>query len=73
MRTSHAGRFALSDLYGPAGTGKTRLALEAAAACARAFPGGVFFVALASIRDPSLVASASRPARFSHTLPLQLS
>ncbi|HEV8603530.1 MAG TPA: protein kinase [Gaiellaceae bacterium] len=44
-------------LMGPGGTGKTRLALEAAAALASEL-GGAFFVDLAPIRDPTLVASA---------------
>jgi predicted ATPase/DNA-binding SARP family transcriptional activator len=45
----------LVTLTGPAGAGKTRLALEVAADCLDAFPDGVFFVALASIQDPALV------------------
>jgi len=47
----------LVTFTGPGGTGKTRLALQVAANVNSAFPGGVFFVALASISDPSLVAS----------------
>ena len=42
-------------LIGPGGTGKTRLALQAAAAAADEFPDGVFWVPLAPLRDPALV------------------
>ena len=47
----------LLTLTGPGGTGKTRLALQAAADLLDAFPDGVWFVNLAAITDPSLVAS----------------
>ena len=43
-------------LTGAAGTGKTRLALEATAGLDGAFPGGVVLVELAPISDPDLVA-----------------
>jgi len=42
-------------LTGPGGSGKTRLALEAANRAVADFPDGVFWVALAAIRDPALV------------------
>lgn len=47
----------LLTLTGPGGVGKTRLAGEVARRLAGEFPSGVFFVPLASISDPNLVAS----------------
>jgi len=46
----------LVTLSGPGGSGKTRLAIEAASGLVDAFQAGVFWVALATIRDPALVA-----------------
>ena len=46
----------LVTLSGPGGTGKTRLAIEAAAELVPAFTAGVFWVPLATLRDPALVA-----------------
>lgn len=48
----------LVTLTGPAGTGKTRLALHVADRLGDAFSDGVDFVRLASVTDPGLVASA---------------
>jgi predicted ATPase/class 3 adenylate cyclase len=45
----------LLTLSGPGGTGKTRLALQAAAEAAERFPDGIYWVPLASLRDASLV------------------
>jgi predicted ATPase/class 3 adenylate cyclase len=42
-------------LTGPGGVGKTRLAMQAAAEAADAFPDGIWWVPLASVRDPTLV------------------
>jgi predicted ATPase/class 3 adenylate cyclase len=49
-------------LTGPGGTGKTRLALQAAASAADAFPGGVWWVPLAALRDPALVLESAAKA-----------
>ena len=45
----------LVALTGPGGTGKTRLAIEAATELVGEFSAGVFWVPLAPIRDPRLV------------------
>ena len=42
-------------ITGPGGVGKTRFALAVAGEAAHAFPDGVWFVPLASLRDPALV------------------
>jgi predicted ATPase/class 3 adenylate cyclase len=45
----------LLTLTGPGGTGKTRLAIEAAADLVPEFKAGVFWVGLSPLRDPALV------------------
>jgi predicted ATPase/serine/threonine protein kinase len=45
----------LVTLTGPGGVGKTRLAIAAAAALDHQFPHGVYFVALAAVRDPDVM------------------
>ena len=45
----------LVTFTGPGGTGKTRLAIEAAATLVPEFKAGVFWIGLATLRDPALV------------------
>jgi predicted ATPase len=45
----------LVTVTGPAGIGKTRLALEVAREMAEYFPAGIFFVPLAGVGDPALL------------------
>jgi predicted ATPase/DNA-binding XRE family transcriptional regulator len=56
----------LLTLTGPAGVGKTRLALQVARTAAEGFADGVAFVSLAAIREPRLVSLA-----IAHALGLQ--
>ena len=49
----------LLTLTGPGGTGKTRLALQAAGLAADAYPEGVFWIPLAPLRDPALVLASA--------------
>ena len=46
----------LVTLSGPGGSGKTRLAIESAAELVPEFRNGVFWIGLAALRDPALVA-----------------
>jgi predicted ATPase/class 3 adenylate cyclase len=48
----------LVTLTGPGGTGKTRLALQAAAEAAQTFPAGIWWVGLASLRDAKRLPAA---------------
>jgi predicted ATPase len=47
----------LATLTGAGGSGKTRLGLQVVTDLVDKFPGGVYFIALASIADPDTVAS----------------
>ncbi len=56
-------RSRLVTLTGPGGTGKTRLALQLAAAVADEHPDGSWFIPLGSVSDPALV-----PSVIAHTI-----
>ncbi len=47
----------LVTITGPGGIGKTRLGLKAAEEVAARFPGGLYFVSLAAVNDPALIAA----------------
>jgi predicted ATPase/class 3 adenylate cyclase len=48
----------LLTLTGPGGTGKTRLAIQAAAEAAESFPDGIWWISMSPLRDSRLVTSA---------------
>lgn len=52
----------LVTLTGPGGSGKTRMAIEAAATVVPEFTAGVFWVGLAPLRDPALVMASAAQA-----------
>jgi predicted ATPase len=52
----------LVTIVGPGGTGKTRLAIQAAAEVADQFPDGVTFVPLAEVQDPAVALHAAAEA-----------
>jgi predicted ATPase/class 3 adenylate cyclase len=52
----------LLTLTGPAGAGKTRLALQAAAEACDQYPDGVFWAPLAALRDPKLLLEVAAQA-----------
>ena len=60
LRTLIADGARLVTLTGPGGSGKTRLALQAAAELSDDFVDGAFFVALAPLRDTGAVTRRSR-------------
>ncbi|HUS16874.1 MAG TPA: AAA family ATPase, partial [Chloroflexia bacterium] len=51
----------LVTLTGPGGVGKSRLAVQVITNLAGTFPDGIYFVALAAVSDPRLVAPALAP------------
>lgn len=59
----------LLTLFGMGGLGKTRLSLQIAADLLEKYPDGVWFVDLASIKDPALVPSAAAQALGVHEEP----
>lgn len=60
----------LVTLTGAGGSGKTRLALQAAGAAVDAFDGGVWWVPLEELRDPSLVLDAAARTVGAAAIPL---
>jgi predicted ATPase/DNA-binding SARP family transcriptional activator len=62
-------RSRLVTLTGPAGSGKTRLASEAAARLGNAYPDGIWLVDLDGLADPALVVPAIASALGVHDVP----
>ncbi|MCK9487434.1 MAG: hypothetical protein M0R73_12175 [Dehalococcoidia bacterium] len=66
----------LVSLTGPGGVGKTRLALRTAREAAGSFPGGVWFIELATLRDGTHlarhVAEVLNSGNALNTLPIRL-
>lgn len=62
-------RTRLLTLLGPGGTGKTRLALQAAADMVDQFPDGAWFIELAPLTDPEAIADRIAEALFIHMQP----
>ena len=56
-------------LTGPGGTGKTRLAIGVAGTVRTRYPDGTWFVELAPVRDPNLIATAIASALGVHEIP----
>ena len=56
------GEVRMVTLTGPGGTGKTRLAMQAAAEAAERYPHGTWWVPLEALRDPDLVLQAAAAA-----------
>jgi predicted ATPase/DNA-binding SARP family transcriptional activator len=75
LRSLLSGERRLVTLTGPGGSGKTRLALEAAAVLRPSFGGAAWFVPLAGLTDPQFIADrildALRLPRSPHLRPLQ--
>ena len=59
----------LLTLTGPGGTGKTRLALQAVAEVAEHFPGGLWWVSLAPVREPDVLLSTIAASLSVHATP----
>ena len=62
LSTSNHPTTRLVTLTGLGGSGKTRLAIEVARQLQGEFPGGVWFVSLASVADPRLITGTVRDA-----------